>query len=184
MSGKISANRGPRDRPPGLAPRGTAWGLGAIMIFCMVSPAAAVFSAASWAPLSLDALLGSAFGSVFFSFLVVTPIAAGLQTRRFWVVCWYFGAGVLSLVVYGVAVLVALSGSLGSFPIIHPELIGVTWLGRAFLLACAPMLFALWRGLRLAYWRPWSPPQAWETGDERNARWAMKLANSPSRRRS
>ncbi len=184
MSAQANAARGPRDRPPGLAPRGTAWGLAAIMVLCMVSPAAAVFSAVPWAALSLDALLGSAFGSVLFSFIVVTPLAAGLQTRRFWVVCWYFGTGVLSLVVYVAAVLVALAGASGVFATLHPDLVGAAWLGRLFLLACAPMLFALWRGLRLAYWRPWSPPQAWEAGDERNAVLATKLVTgSPQRKR-
>ena len=179
----IDAGRGPRDRPAGLAPRGTTWGLAAIMVLCLVSPAAAVFSAADWAPLSLDAFLGSAFGSVLFSFVVFMPLAAGLKTRRYWVVCWYFASSVLSLAVYGCAVLVALAGMLRLFAVLHPELTGVAWLGRLFLLACLPMLLALWRGLRLAYWRPWSSPEAWELGDERNARWAMRLADGAQRRR-
>ena len=73
-----------------------------------------------------------------------------------------------------------MSGGLGLSPDIHPDLVGVVWLGRLFLVACAPMLLALWQGLRLNYWRPWAPPETWETGDERNARWAMQLAHKAS----
>ncbi len=176
MSG-AETPRGRRDRPPGLAPRGTAWGLGAITALTLVSPTGAVFSAATWAPLNLDELIGSTFGSVLFSFIVFMPLAAGLQTRRFWAVCWYFAAGTLSLLVYVLAVLIALCGLLHLRPDIHPDLAGVAWLGRLFLVACAPMLLALWRGLRLNYWRPWAHAQSWEPGDERNARWPP-----PSRR--
>ena len=98
MSG-TGASRAGRDRPLGLAPRGTAWGLGAIVAMTLVSPTGAVFSAATWAPLSLDELIGSVFGSVIFSFAVFMPLAAGLQTRRFWVVCWYYTAGLNSLLI-------------------------------------------------------------------------------------
>lgn len=175
MSGP-EASPGGRDRPPGLAPRGTAWGLGAIVALTLVSPTGAVFSAATWAPLSLDELIGSVFGSVFFSFVVFMPLAAGLRTGRFWVVCWYFAAGVLSLFGYTLAVLIAVCGLLHIYPTLHPDLIGVAWLGRLFLVACAPMLLALWQGLRLNFWRPWTSPETWEVGDERNARWAMQLA--------
>ncbi len=151
------------------------------MALTLVSPMGAVLSAATWAPIGLDALLGSAFGSVLFSFVIFMPLAAGLQTRRFWVVCWYFWGGVLSGSIYVFAVLIALCGILRLSPDIHPDLIGVAWLGRIFLLGCAPMLFALWQGLRLNYWRPWTSSQSWETGDERNARWAMRLAGKGDR---
>ena len=180
----LVVERSARDRPLGLAPRGSAWGLGAIATLCMVAPTAAVFSAADWEPLSLDGLLGSAFGSIVFSFVGFIPLAAGLQTRRFWGVCWYFAAGMLSAIVYIAAVVIALAGFLHIFTVAYPDRIGLAWLGRLFILACTPMLLPLWRGLRLRYWQPWSPPGDWEGGDEHNARWASQLAGAPPARRS
>ena len=131
-----------RDRPPGPAPRGTAWGLGAIMLVSLLAFPSAVFAGADWLPLNLDTLLGVTFGSVLAAMLCVMPLAAGVRTRRYWVVCWFFSAGVACLLLTFAALVSGCLAPLGLVQRLHPQYVGLVDFGRALWLPCAVMSWA------------------------------------------
>ena len=167
--------RGLRDRPSGLAPRGTVWGLAAVMLIALMAPPSAILVASPWLPFSLDGLLGFMFGSIFAAFVPVTVLIVGQSSRRYWGVCCFFYGGLACLALTVAAAAMALVVPLGLARSWHADYTGLVYMGWLLLVVCVVMCWPLTLALRLSYWQPWAPPETWEVGDERNARWANRL---------
>ena len=179
-----SATRDPRDRPPGRAPRGTAWGLGALVLMTPLAPSAAVLLSAEWLPLTLDGLLGAMFGAIVAAFPLLMVLAVGAGGRRLWGVYYFFCLGAACIGLTGVAALAGVAALSGRVRPVHTDYVAFLYVGSTAWIACLAMCWPLIRAMRLRYWQPWAPPETWEAGDERNARWTRALARpSPAQRR-
>ena len=151
------------------------------MLMTLLTPAAGVLMGAEWLPLSLEGLLGSMFASPLVGGVLFVGLALGFSGRRYWGVCAFFGLGALSLALMLVDALVGLSAPLGWAHRAHTDYVGFVYMGWVAWLACLVMAWPLMRALRLHYWQPWTRPEQWEVGDERNARWTYRAAGrSPS----
>ena len=154
-----------RDRPAGLAPKGTSWGMAIMMLYWGGAP--------MFTLLGLDPFGATPFGFAdaaiicpLLSLLVLIPIAIGYKSQRYWGVVAYFWGGVAAaaLLVAGIVVL----GAALAYSRVHPvPMIGMTVIFGAALLLLAGFLPLLIRALRLRYWQPWTTPDEWEVGDER-----------------
>ena len=168
----------PRDRPPGLAPKGTSWGFGLGVCYAFLAPTLAVLCLSVW--MKGGVVSGLTFAMAFLPLYLVVMVVEviGFKSRRYWGVWAYFCVGVFSAVALPVAlVLVAamLVLTLGHWP----ELVVLVWVYGAGLLVMALFWPLLIRGLRLRYWQPWTTPDQWETGDERMAGWAYAAGGAP-----
>ena len=176
----MTGGRGPRDRPPGLAPKGTIWGFAAIFLIAMLAPAGVVCLVSDTAPVSFDVLDASMLLPVPFALVWVMPLAVGLSGRRFWAVCWYFCAGAICLGLTLIAAMIGAARMMRWIGTPHSQYEGMVYMGWGALAVCVVMCWPLIRALRLHYWQPWALPETWEAGDERNARWANRMVGLPS----
>ena len=108
-----------------------------------------MFAGADWLPVNLDTRLGVTFGSVLVGMLCVMPLAAGARTRRCWVVCWLFSAGVACLLLTFAALVSGRLAPLGLVQRVHPRYLGLVDFGRAPWIPCALMSWPLVRALSL-----------------------------------
>jgi hypothetical protein len=153
-----------RDRPPGLAPKGSSAALGIVMLYWNLLPALTCFALIpfgrdvfDWAaPMLLCPVL---------ALLVMIPMSVGFRWRRYWGVVMFYWAAILSLGFLGVLLLVVAVALVKSRPA-PPPLIGLTWIAGAIGLLLALLLPFVLRALRLRYWQPGAAPSEWEIGDE------------------
>ena len=173
---KASEERGPRDRPAGPAPAGSAFGLAAVAGLAPMTPIAFLLAMAAWSPDVAATTVGGALASVLIWTAVFIPTVIGFKARRHWGVTMFFTVGVWCLVVLPAALAVTAVLLIATWRR-PPELVSLTWFGFALM---ALMMATLWpwllRCLRLRYWQPWTRADAWEVGDERAAGWAYRAA--------
>lgn len=154
-----------RDRPPGLAPRGSSAGFGIVMLYWIAVPALACMALMPFGRTVfvwlMPALLCPAVGLA-----VVLPMAIGFRSRRFWGVRLFFWGGVAAVALLGAA-LAVVGVALAASAVHPPPLVGLTWAVGALLLGLAALLPFPIRALRLRYWQPAADPSSWERGDER-----------------
>ena len=166
-----------QDRPPGLAPSGTAWGFGVMMLYWEAIPA---FTLLALTPFAADfmALFIAALSCTVLSLFVLIPVIIGFKGRRYWGVVAYFCCGAIAAAMPPIALLTigtALLLSIGH----PPALIGLTFCFALPILIMAALWPRLLRALRLKYWQPWTEPREWESGDERTPGWFARVASGP-----
>ena len=165
------AGSGPRDRPGGLPPRGSRYGLlglvGVGMVTAMMG-GLALYALCGELPLPDPWLLGLFLGWV----ALLLGSFIGLTYRRFWGICLGWGQGVVVAAVYPVALAASILVPLG-LVVVDAERQFLAWYALVWLGAVAPLWWCLVRMLRLRFWQPWRQRDEWEKGDEPIPRWAM-----------
>ena len=158
------------DRPPGLAPKGTSWGFGVMMLYWEAIP---IFTMFGLVPFTAPGF-GFAWAAIAcapLSLLVLIPVIFGFKSRRHWGVVAYFWCGVTAIALLALGIVVL--GATLLYSRAHPlPMIGMTAIFGGALLVLAMFVPLLVRALRLRYWQPWTAPGDWETGDERTPTWA------------
>ncbi len=171
------ATRSARDRPAGLAPKGTSWGFALGIVYAAFTPMLTAMCLSPWLKGGVVTGLSIALIILPIWAVVAIPMIIGFKSRRYWGVWMYFCVGVFSAATLPLALI--LVGAMLILTAGHwPELVVLVWFYGAGLLVMAlfwPMLIA---GLRLRYWQPWTPADQWESGDERIAGWAYKAAGA------
>lgn len=168
-----------RNRPPGLAPKGSSWGLGLITTFAPGIPALTIMAASAWLPGGVDVAYPMALIPVGLWAIIAIPLIIGFKSRRYWGVVLFFWVGLFCAIALPIAVI---GLSLLYLLTIHhqpPEYYYI-YMG-ALLLLMVPFWPFLIRALRLKYWQPWTRPDEWEVGDERIADWVFVAAGLPPR---
>ena len=163
-----------RNRPPGLAPRGSSWGLGLMSVFAPGIPALSAIALSPWLFSGDDTGLAVAMAAVVAWLGIAVPLVIGFKLRRYWGVVIYFYVGVACAVALPLAVL-AVAGVVVALP--RPAAFADAWFGLG-LVAMLPFWPRLVGALRLKYWQPWTRPDEWEAGDERIAGWVYDAAGT------
>ena len=171
-----------RDRPPGLAPKGTSWGLALGVFYAAFVPMLTALCLSPWFAGGVITGLSIALLIVPVWAIVAIPTIIGFKSRRYWGVVAFFCVGAFSAVALPLALAavgLALVTTVGRWP---PQVYLLEFYGPCLLVAGAfwPLLI---RALRLRYWQPWTTPDQWETGDERIAGWVYKAAGASRPRR-
>ena len=167
------------DRPPGLAPKGTSWGLGIIMLYWEAVP--------MFTLLGLIPFTAPGFGFVYaaiicppLSLLVLIPMVLGFKSRRHWGVTAYFWCGITAIALLAIGIVML--GATLLYSLAHPlPMIGMTAIFGGALLVLTMFLPLLIRALRLRYWQPWTTPEQWEVGNEQIPEWALNAVGRTRR---
>lgn len=154
-----------RDRPAGLAPRGSSAGFGIVMLYWITIPALMCMALMPLGRTVFDFLL-PALACPVLGLAVMLPTSVGFRSRRDWGVAMFFWGTAAAIVMLALSLLIVAIVLFGTFRA-PPPLIGMTWaVGIILLLFLALSPLAI-KVLRLRYWRPSSDPSRWENGDER-----------------
>lgn len=167
----------PLDRPSGLAPKGTSWGLGLISVFAPGVPALTALAVSPWLRGEGDTGLAVALACVGIWAVIAIPLVVGFKLRRYWGVVLYFTVGAFSAIALPCAVTL-LAVLILATTNHRPAQFFYVWFGLG-LVAMLPFWPLLIRALRLKYWQPWTHPHQWEQGDERIAGWVFDAAGVP-----
>lgn len=168
-----------RDRPPGIAPKGTSWGIGLMSVYAPGVPALTAMAVSPWLPGGADTGLAVALAAVGVWAVIAIPLIIGFKLRRYWGIVLYFYVGVFCVVALP-AVIVILAGLILATAHHRPTEFYDVWFGLG-LVAMVPFWPRLIRALRLKYWQPWTRPDEWEAGGERIAGWVFDAAGVPCR---
>lgn len=155
----------PRNRPPGLAPRGSSAGFAIVMLYWLAVPALACMALMPFGRTVFDFLL-PALACPVLGLGVMLPLTFGFKSRRYWGVIAFFWATVAAIGLLA-ASLTTSALALALTWRTPPALIGVTWMAGGVLLFLALLVPFPIRVLRLRYWQPKAGPADWEAGDER-----------------
>lgn len=167
------------DRPSGLAPKGSSWGLGLISLYAPAVPGLLAMAIAPWLPGGPENGLPFALAGLAPWMVTAVPLIIGFKSRRYWGVLLFFYVGVCCAVALPLSIVVLAGLILTNFQ--HPpDQFYDVWFGVG-LIAMLPFWPRLVRTLRLKYWQPWTNPSEWETGDERIANWVFDAAGAPRR---
>lgn len=172
-SGSPTGGRGRLDRPGGLPPRGSRYGMVGLFGVGMVTPmmgGMALYALRGGLALSDAWLFDLFFGWV----AVLIGSFLGLTYRRFWGICLGWTQGTIVVVVYPAALAAAVPIPLGLLAV-DADRRFLAWYALGWLLAVLPLWICLVRMLRLHFWQPWRQPDEWEGGDEPVPRWAMAM---------
>lgn len=154
-----------RDRPAGLAPRGSSAGFGVVMLYWITIPALTCMALLPLGRTVFDFLL-PALACPVLGLAVMLPMSVGFRSRRHWGVVMFFWGTVAAIVLLALSLLTVAIVLLETFQG-PPPLIGMTWaVGAILLLLLALTPFPI-KVLHLKYGRPNAPPSQWESGDER-----------------
>lgn len=162
---------GPLDRPGGLPPCGSRYGMLGLMGLGLVTPmmgGMALYALRGGLSLPEPWLFGLFWGWV----ILLLGSFIGLTYRRFWGICLGWSQGLVTAIAFPLALAAAVPIPLG--------LVGADGDRRflagyalGWLLAAVPLWPLLVRMLRLRFWQPWRRRDEWEPGDEPVPRWAL-----------
>lgn len=170
--------RSARDRPLGLAPKGTSWGLALLSVYAVGAPGAAATAVSSLLPIESELSGVAILTSAALGVTLLFPTLIGMLSRRYWGVALYFSV----LLFYALVVPISLVTCVASVVLstrLHTRLYYYSWGGLIMILPQVALYPLLIRTLRLKYWQPWTRPEQWEIGDERTPAWAYLIGVRP-----
>ena len=175
----VETSRSPLDRPLGLAPKGTSWGVGLGLTYAAFAPMLAVMCLSPWLPGGVVTGLSIAMPLGLVWMFAAIPVIIGFKSRRHWGVVAFFSICTFSAIAVPAALVIVagvLLATLGRWP----AQVFLVWFYAPWLLVMTLFWPLLVRTLRLKYWQPWTTPDQWETTQERAASWVYKAAGAKS----
>ncbi len=150
-------SRASLDRPEGVAPKGTSWGVGLGLTYAAFAPMLAIMCLSPWLPGGVVTGLSIAMPLGLVWMFAAIPVIIGFKSRRHWGVVAFFSICTFSAVALPVALIVVVAmllATLGRWP----QQIYLVWFYAPWLLLMALFWPLLIRTLRLKYWQPWTTP--------------------------
>ncbi len=163
-----------RDRPTGLAPKGSSAGFTVVAFYWLIYPSLLCVALIPLGRTVFDFLF-PAMASPVVALAVILPMTFGFRSRRYWGVRLFRWATVAAIcfVVFGILLVAGILLATSRAP---PPLVGLTWAAGALMLLLAGFLPFVLHLLRLSYWNPNATEIDWEQGGERiNPRVARAL---------
>ena len=146
-------SRASLDRPEGVAPKGTSWGVGLGLTYAAFAPMLAIMCLSPWLPGGVVTGLSIAMPLGLVWMFAAIPVIIGFKSRRHWGVVAFFSICTFRAVALIVLVAMLLA-TLGRWP----HQIYLVWFYAPWLLLMALFWPLLIRTLRLKYWQPWTTP--------------------------